>query len=172
MERHSLIISAVATLTLCFAAANHSHANPTLKGPLPGVLDIDPATGFATFEGSGRLTLMGKVTVYAEFVFVEGETPDSLEGAGIAEITAANGDVLVSNVVWNIDADGSGALEFRWPGEITFSDGTTANSTGRFVELPFAGLRGVSNVSVFGPGANGVRIDVRMTGEIIDPDPI
>jgi hypothetical protein len=160
---------AAVTLASGMLTATSTLANPTLKGSLPGVLDIDPNTGFATFDGGGHLTLMGKVTVYGEFDFVEGEEPDTLEGVGIAEIVAANGDVLVADVVWDIDADGNGDLEFRWPGEVTFSDGTTVESTGRFVELPFAGLRGTSTTTEF---QNRTVTGITMTGEIVDPDPL
>jgi hypothetical protein len=70
----------------------------------------DDGSGFATFNGGGQLTLMGKVAVRAEFVFAEGDEADTLEGIGIASFVAANGEVLVSNVLWNIDADGNGDL--------------------------------------------------------------
>jgi len=84
-------------------------------------------------------------------------------------IEAANGDVLVSNVSWEFDAERNGSLEFRWPGKIVFADGTTVESTGRFVELPFGGLRGTSTF-VVNPDMDYVI--VKMTGEIVDPDPI
>jgi hypothetical protein len=158
----------VTTLVLAVFACP-AFARPTLKGPLTGVLQFDPDTGSAVFEGSGHLTLMGRVAVYGEFIFVPGEEPNSADGVGVAAFLGANGDVLVANVLWTIDADGNGDLEFRWPGEIAFSDGTTIESTGRFVELPFAGLRGTSTSDGFGEGR---LTRITMTGEIIDPDPL
>jgi polyvinyl alcohol dehydrogenase (cytochrome) len=156
------------------AAAKRSDG-PTLKGPMPGNLQFDPTTGQGTFEGGGRLTLMGKVDVHAEFLFAPGDVPGSLVGTGVAAFTAANGDVLVANVLWFIDPSGEGRLEFRWPDEITFRDGSTARSTGRFAELPFAGLRGTSTadrLTVDWGDGSAVEFKITMTGEIIDPDPI
>lgn len=143
---------------------------PTLKGPIEGGLQLDPATGLATFQGSGHLTLMGEVAVHAEFLFGPGDLPGSLAGTGVAVFTAANGHVLVANVLWSIDPDGQGRLEFRWPDEITLGDGTTVKSTGRFVELPFGGLRATSSETGLLDG--GKRILLELTGEIVDPDPL
>jgi hypothetical protein len=159
--RSALITSALA-LVLAGAFCAPAAAKPTLKGDLEGILILAPdGSGFARFEGHGNLTRMGRVAVYAEFLLDGAAAPGSFTGAGIAAITAANGDVLTASVVWLE----SGDLEFRWPGEVTFSDGTTVRSSGRFVELPFAGLRGFVLVS-------GESAKIRMTGEIIDPDPL
>lgn len=57
------------------------------------------------------------------------------------------------------------------------NDGTTVESTGRFVELPFAGLRGTSSLGAqvdWGDGFinRSVTSSISMTGQIIDPDPL
>lgn len=168
------IFSLAALLTLLTAVSPSAMATPTLKGPLPGEFQFDPDTGLATFQGTGHLTLMGKVAVYGEFLFVPGEDEGSLEGLGVMAIVGANGDVLVANVKWLLDADGIGDLEFRWPGEITFSDGTTVKSTGRFVELPFKGLRATSTLEKDVDWGDGViaKTQITMTGQIVDPDPL
>jgi hypothetical protein len=147
-----------------------------LKGDLPGDLTFDE-DGFAAFEGIGNLTLMGRVAVYGEFQFVFNDDSEGIKGIGVMAIGAANGDVLVSKVSWNIGADGQGDLEFRWPGEIVFSDGTLVMSTGNFIELPFAGLKGTSTLSTqvdWGDGFinRSVTSPISMTGEIVDPDPL
>lgn len=171
MPRCVMLWAALLFVACCTTTARPALAKPTLKGPLPGVLQFDADTGFATLEGQGHLTLMGKVAVYGEFQFVPGDEFGSLEGAGVAVLAAANGDVLVASVKWLIDAEGNGELEFRWPGEITLTDGTTVESTRRFVELPFGGLKATSSLfSDFTGDLSGVRIE--MTGEIVDPDPI
>ncbi|HMP03202.1 MAG TPA: hypothetical protein PKD86_05585 [Gemmatales bacterium] len=160
-------VAVLCATALLLGWANQAHGQPTLKGPIDGLLVSDPATpGFMSFFGSGHLTLMGAVAVRAEFQFVPGNVPGTLQGVGIAAIVAANGDVLVSNVRWVIDPSGQGKLEFRWPGVITFQDGTVVASTGRFTSLPFGGLRGTS--TLLGSG----KTRLTMTGEIVDPDPL
>lgn len=149
---------------------------PVLKGDLPGDLTFDE-DGFATFEGIGNLTLMGRVAAYGEFQLVFNDDSGGIEGIGVMAIEAANGDVLASKVSWNIGADGHGDLEFRWPGGIVFSDGTLVMSTGNFIELPFAGLKGTSTLTApvdWGDGFinRSVTSPILMTGEIVDPDPL
>lgn len=159
---------AFAALAIVALAAQAALAGPTLKGPLDGQLTFDPGgSGAAVLIAEGHLTLMGKVIVYGEFVFEprDGGEPGDLDGIGVAFIVAANGDILVANVVAAIDADGSGRMEWRWPGAITLGDGTVIESTGRFVELPFAGLKLIL-ITEF------QNVKMRMTGEIVDPDPI
>jgi hypothetical protein len=154
--------------------AGQRPTGPTLKGPLPGVLQFDPGNGLATFEGSGHLTLTGKVAVYDEFLFAPGDPPGSLTGTGVMTFVAANGDVLVSNVPWHIDPEGEGKLEFRWPGEVALRDGTTVGSTGRFVELAFKGLRATSTLERDVDWGDGFLSgdQITMTGQIVDPDPL
>jgi hypothetical protein len=142
---------------------------PALTGPIRCALRFDPETGQATLHGLGLLNLMGLVQVRGELQFIPGAEPGSLDGVGVMAFRTLDGELLVSNVVWYIDADGNGDLEFRWPKEITFRDGTTVASTGPFVDLPFGGLRGIS---IGSPALLDVNLQVRMTGEIIDPDPL
>jgi hypothetical protein len=154
----------------------HAGNGPVLKGDLPGDLTFDE-DGFATFAGIGHLTLMGRVVVYGEIQFSFDEDTGGVLGIGVMAIEAASGEFLVSNVSWEIDADGNGDLEFRWPGEIVFADGTTVASSGRFVELPFGGLKGTSSLDAdvdWGDGYMNRRItsSILMTGEIVDPDPL
>ncbi len=158
----------VVILPLSSEIVGTAHAQPTLKGPMDGILVFDPADpGFATFTGGGHLTLMGKVAMVAEMRFVPGAAPGTLHGTGVAAIIAANGDVLTAKILWLVDAQGMGKLEFRWPGVIMFRDGTVVASTGRFVTLPFAGLRGTSAST-----GTGGKTRIVMTGEIVDPDPL
>jgi hypothetical protein len=173
MFAHNARVLLVAGVLAAGSVSPNAAAQPTLKGPLEGFLIRDPAgSGAAVFVGNGRLTLMGLVDVYGEFDF-EPSDDDAELGLGVMVFQAANRDRLVANVRWEIDADGNGQLEFRWPGEITLASGQTVRSTGRFVELPFGGLRGTSTLtspSVVNPYMDYARI--RMTGEIVDPDPL
>lgn len=149
------------------------HPVVTLKGPLRGRLTFDKDdSGFATYLGVGRLNLMGRVVAYGEFQFDPGEEEGTQLATGVTAFLSEDGEFLVASVKWFIDADGNGDLEFRWPGEVTFRNGLTVASTGPFVELPFGGLRGVTTElpNVLPP--TELFIHVRMTGEIVDPDPL
>lgn len=165
------IFASLKALTLFASLVAVADAGPTLKGPLRGMLfTVDDSWHAGVLMAEGHLTQMGRVTVYGEFLFADGPQPGSYDGEGVVMFAAANGDLLVSNVIWEIDGKGHGNLEFRWPGQIVLWDGTTIESTGRFVELPFAGLRATSTTEMFINRTVTSFID--MTGEIVDPDPI
>jgi hypothetical protein len=95
----ALRLIAVAVLLTLLLPAVTATAKPTLKGPLQATQDVEiDADGFAVLRANGHLTLMGRVSLYGEFVF----TPNAaggLDGAGVAAIIAANGDVLVANAL-------------------------------------------------------------------------
>jgi hypothetical protein len=57
----------------------------------------------------------------------------------VTVIEAANGDLIVGIVTWQIDADGNGEIAFSWRDSVEFSDGTVVSSTGRFTKLRPAG---------------------------------
>lgn len=159
MSRYAAIAFSVALVAGAAMHAERAVADPTLKGPLAGELRFDPdEPGFAVLTAKGHLTLMGRVEVYGEFLFAPGSEPGFVEGAGVAVIVAANGDLVVSDVLWLVDPDGRGELEFRWPDQITLSDDGVVHSTGRLRELPFAGIRGTS------PNARNGDITICMTG--------
>jgi len=165
------VFASLSAVTLFASLVAVADAGPTLKGPLRGTLEtVDDSWHAGVLMAEGHLTQMGKVAVYGEFLFEDGPEPGSYDGRGVVVFVAANGDLLVSNVAWEIDSQGHGDLEFRWPGQIELWDGTTVESTGRFVELPFAGLRATSTTEMFINRTVTPLID--MTGEIVDPDPI
>src|SRR5262245_60116622 len=100
-----------------------------LKGQ--GTLSLHDG-GPAVLELAGTSTHLGKFTCYGEITFAPGEEEGSLDGFGIVAFMAANGDVLVGEMTWHTDADGTGQTEFHWHDAVTFNDGTTVESSGHF----------------------------------------
>jgi hypothetical protein len=59
------------------------------------------------------------------------------DGTGVVAFTAANGDVLVGELTWNVEPGGDlreSALDFAWRDAVAFSDGEVVTSTGRFAD--------------------------------------
>jgi hypothetical protein len=88
--------------------------------------------GITVIHLAGTGNTLGKFVCYGEVLFVPGEEDGSFDGAGPVAFTAANGDQLVGVVAWEINADGTGEAAFHWRDALTFSDGSTVASTGRF----------------------------------------
>src|SRR5262249_51195503 len=83
---------------------------------------------------SGTATHLGTYVSYEEVVFVPGDEDGDLHGAGLIAFVAANGDMLVGVTTWQVHADGTTLQSVKWRDTVTFADGTTAASTGRFAE--------------------------------------
>jgi hypothetical protein len=92
--------------------------------------------GPTTFTLEGTASHLGEYTCYGEVNFVPGEEEGSLLGDGVAVFEAANGDLLVGVVDWEVEADGdefhTSHIHFSWRDAVEFSDGTIVASTGRF----------------------------------------
>ena len=115
-----------------------AHAQSVVTGPQikvqgEGTLDMNNPDS-AVLHLSGTASHLGKFDCSGEIAFQPGEEEGSLEGYGIVAFTAANGDQLVGIITWHINADGTGQASFAWRDAVTFADGTTAESTGRFAE--------------------------------------
>jgi hypothetical protein len=106
---------------------------PTLSMRAQGTLDIGD-DGFAVALLRGTAPAMGKFACYGEIDFVPGEQAGSLDGEGVVAFVTANGDVVAAVVEWQIAADGANTVLVHWRDAVTFSDGTTATTTGRFVD--------------------------------------
>jgi hypothetical protein len=78
----------------------------------------------------------------------------ALKGQGVAVIEAANGDLLVGVVTWQIDANGNGQTAFSWRDSVEFSDGTVVFTTGRFVKSRPAGA--VSRIKGITDGTSNI----------------
>jgi len=134
--RRPLII--IAILTASGVYAESTSAAPVVK--LSGEGSIELSTeGPSPFVLAGNASHFGTYTCYGEVEFSPGAEAGSLEGEGVAVIQAANGDLIVGIVTWQINADGNGQTAFSWRDSVEFSDGTVVSSTGRFTRLRPAG---------------------------------
>jgi len=86
------------------------------------------------FRLTGTSEELGNCTGYGELVFVPGQDENTFDGMGVGAFIAANGDVLVGVIKAQIDEDNVLSWVIHWRDAVTFSDGTTAVSTGRFVD--------------------------------------
>jgi hypothetical protein len=90
--------------------------------------------GLAVLRMTGTAPELGNCACYAEIDFVPGEDEGTLDGVGVVVFKAANGDLLVGVVAAHFDEDGNFSAEMHWRDAVTFSDRTTVESTGRFVD--------------------------------------
>ena len=96
----------------------------------------DPTAGTTSFTLEGTASHLGKYQAVGEVDFIAA-ADGTLVGAGVVVFKAANGDLLVGDVTWNVDpADEDGlsasSIKFHWADSITLSDGTIVSSSGRF----------------------------------------
>jgi hypothetical protein len=129
----SLSAQIAIAITFAFAAVPPTaSADPLIKLKCQGTLTSDG--GSAVLRVEGTATELGQFACYGEIVFAPGLEPGSLDGDGVVAFAAANSDVLVGVIAWHINADGTGQAAFHWRDTVTFGDGTTAASTGRFAD--------------------------------------
>lgn len=131
---------------------------PSLLGEAPvklqkfaGTIDLT-AAGAKPFTLEGEASHLGKFTSYGEVVFTPGSSPGTLVGQGVTVFKAANGDLLVGTVTWDVSAvDGeqrTTSMHFKWSDAVTFSDGTTVTNTGRFVNDRPPGLVVIAIIAI------------------------
>src|SRR5262249_53273392 len=90
--------------------------------------------GSAVAHLNGTAAQLGKFAAYAELEFEAPGAGGPYLGKGIVAFEAANGDMLVGEVSWTINADNSGELAFHWRDAVTLGDGTIVASSGRFAK--------------------------------------
>jgi hypothetical protein len=116
-----------------------------------GTIDLS-ADDPAPFELSGTASHLGKFKAHGEVEFVPGDEEGTLIGSGVVVFEAANGDLLVGVVTWDVDeeVDGlsSSAIHFSWRDSVEFSDGTVVSNTGRFVNDRPPGLVVIAIIAV------------------------
>ena len=115
-----------------------------------GAIDVT-AEGVTPFTLSGSASHLGDFTAYGEVEFVPGEEPGSLVGLGVVVIEAANGDLLVGNVAWEVAAGDefrASRIHFSWRDAVEFDDGTVVFNTGRFVDDRPPGLVVISIIGI------------------------
>lgn len=116
-----------------------------------GTIDLS-ATGAMPFTLAGTASHLGNFTAVGEVTFVPGQTPGSLVGTGVVSFRAANGDFIVGVVAWDAEAVNGGFrtshVHFSWRDSVTFSDGTRADSTGRFAHDRPPGLVVIAIIAI------------------------
>jgi ABC-type transport system substrate-binding protein len=116
-----------------------------------GSIDFNPGET-STFALEGTASHLGRFTAYGEVDFLPGEEEGSLVGEGVVVFEAANGDLLVGVVEWDVDAEGdefrTSHIHFSWRDSVEFSDGTIVSSTGRFVESRPPGLVVIAIIAI------------------------
>jgi hypothetical protein len=113
---------------------------------------VSSTTGPATFDLAGTASHLGQFTGSGEVEFLPVGDEGLLVGAGPVVLQAANGDLLVGVVTWDVGPE-SGAerparLHFSWRDAVTFNDGTTFASTGRFATSRPPGLVVIAIIAV------------------------
>jgi hypothetical protein len=91
--------------------------------------------GLAVLHMTGTAGELGNCACYGEIVVVPGAEERTFDGMGVVAFSAANGDLLVGVIAAHIDmVDRTLHAEIHWRDAVTFSDGTTVESSGRFVD--------------------------------------
>ena len=92
----------------------------------------------SAFELRGSEPPLGDYTARGEVTFHAGDATGTLVGTGVAVFTLANGDQLVAAVNWPLDLgqdqQQAGQIEFHWRDSVTFGDGSSFASTGKFAD--------------------------------------
>jgi len=134
------IVVAVALLTRIAAPAIAE--SPVKMKKFAGT--IHPrADGVAEFSLDGNASHLGEFACQGEVEFVPGDQEGSLLGEGVAVFKAANGDLLVGKVTWDVEPGGdarTSSIAFHWQDAVEFSDGTIVTNTGHFVSSRPPGL--------------------------------
>jgi hypothetical protein len=132
--------SVVLTTVLCFLMVippSLLAQSPVKLQKFTGAIDITAPGPVIPFTLAGEASHLGKFTSHGEVVFTPGQQPGTLVGNGVVLLKAANGDLLAGVVTWDVGAVNSdhrsAGIHFSWRDNVTFSDGTVASTTGRFV---------------------------------------
>lgn len=147
--------SVVLCTMLCFLQVYQpvAHAESPVKlQKFEGRIDITAPGPVIPFTLAGEASHLGKFTSVGEVVFTPGQIPGTLVGNGVVVMTAANGDRLVGVVTWEVSAENAGfrttSTHFSWRDSVTFSNGTVAVNTGRFVSDRPPGLVVIAIIAV------------------------
>jgi hypothetical protein len=116
-----------------------------------GAIDLS-STPITPFTLEGTASHLGEFSCHGEVVFLLGEVEGSLVGQGIAVFEAANGDLLVGALTWEVDpAAGDfsmSRIHFSWRDFVELNDGTIVRSTGRFLQDRPPGLVVISIIGI------------------------
>jgi hypothetical protein len=117
-----------------------------------GSIDLNLPGPVHPFSLQGNGSHLGKFTAHGEVEFVLGAERGTLVGEGAVVFEAANGDLLVGVVTWEVDAEVDGlrttSLHFSWRDSVEFSDSTIVSNTGRFVDDRPPGLVVIAIIAI------------------------
>src|SRR5262249_26486215 len=134
--RHSALLVALLSFSLVLPRPAAAESPVKLQN-FEGAIDLQ-ASGPKPFTLTGTASHLGNFTSFGEVRFAPGENPGSLVGTGPVVLQAANGDLLVGIVTWEVDAGTDDfratQMHFSWRDVVEFDDGTTATNTGRFID--------------------------------------
>lgn len=114
---------------------------------------FEPVTdSFSRFQITGSASHLGRFIAHGEVEFLPVGDDGLLMGAGPVVFTAANGDLLVGVVTWDVGAEAGGyrpaRLHISWRDSVTFNDGTLVTNTGRFIDSRPPGLVVIAIIGV------------------------
>jgi len=147
---HKAGLVALLTFFQAFPVAAFAQS-PVKLNQWDGAIDFH-GVGLSSFTLQGTASHLGLFTAYGEVEFVPGEEQGSLDGEGVVVFEAANGDLLVGVVSWDVAGQGgnfrTSQLHFSWRDSVQFSDGTVVDSTGRFVNDRPPGLVVIAIIAI------------------------
>jgi hypothetical protein len=148
LRKIALVVTLIFTQVLAPIAFAKS---PVKMKNLIGSIDIAEENP-VPFTLAGTASHLGKFTAAGEVEFAPGEEEGSLVGVGVVVFEAANGDLLVGNVTWDVDPVvndfSTSAIHFIWADSVEFSNGDVVFNTGRFVDDRPPGLVVIAIIAV------------------------
>ena len=152
---HRMGNSIVLCTMLCFLQVYQpvAHAeSPVKMHKFVGSIDLTAPGPVIPFTLAGEASHLGKFTSVGEVVFTPGQQTGTLVGNGVVVLTAANGDLLVGVVTWDVSAAADDmrttSIHFSWRDSVTFSNGTVVSNTGRFVSDRPPGLVVIAIIAI------------------------
>ena len=150
--RNKITMVVVAAFFLATSAGPALAAKSAVKmKDFAGTIDFNTA-GPSAFTLEGTASHLGQFTADGEIEFVPGRQAGSLVGQGVVVFEAANGDLLVGVVTWDVGAAGgdfrTSGMHFSWRDSVQFADGTVVSSTGRFLHDRPPGLVVIAIIAI------------------------
>jgi hypothetical protein len=129
--------------------------SPVVLKKWDGTIDFK-TQGVSPFTMRGTASHLGQFSAHGEVEFLPGDLEGAIVGEGVVVMKAANGDLLVGNVLWEAEAEeGEGVTAFRtshihfsWADSVTFSDGSEVRNTGRFIKSRPPGLVVIAIIAI------------------------
>jgi hypothetical protein len=146
-----LILVLLLSFTLAVPREALAAKSPVKLQKWMGTIDFSE-NGTSAFTLEGNASHLGNFTADGEVTFGPVDDDGLMVGEGVVVFEAANGDLLVGTVIWNVDTTGgelqTSSLSFHWADSITFENGDEVSSTGRFVDDRPPGLVVIAIIAI------------------------